>query len=342
MSERIKWIDLSKGIAIILVVIGHTFPENSYLWNFIFSFHMPFFFIIAGFLYSPKLFKTSIINNAQRLLLPYFATCIAYALLILIKLRHVPLLENIRNSIVATLYGTGSTPIQFPYIGEMGAIWFLLAMFFANIIFNYIMNKTNKSKYMQAIIIFILSIAGYIVGQNIYLPWSIDISLVSLLFMYIGYMLKYTKFFQRKPNLFIIFVLFSIWGLSIYNGGLNINTRTYNNPLISIIGSVGGSIFLIYLSITISKFEFIEKGLSYVGKETLTILCIHLLEGKCFPWEKILHYEILYSNAIMLSIFKIIVILAICTRVKNVPFIRSMYYYKQYPLKSKNIVNLSR
>ena len=52
--QRIAWIDIAKGIAIILVVIGHCIPDaasstgisvTEYRWlhNIIYSFHMPLF-----------------------------------------------------------------------------------------------------------------------------------------------------------------------------------------------------------------------------------------------------------------------------------------------------------
>lgn len=64
MSSRIEWIDALKGIAILVVVIGHcvadslhsnTFPiYQQYMqmfYDFIYSFHMPFFFTISGFVF---------------------------------------------------------------------------------------------------------------------------------------------------------------------------------------------------------------------------------------------------------------------------------------------------
>ncbi len=46
---RIEWIDFAKGIAILLVIIGHTVSWSGGKWEAlvrggIFSFHMPFFF----------------------------------------------------------------------------------------------------------------------------------------------------------------------------------------------------------------------------------------------------------------------------------------------------------
>lgn len=47
--NRIDWIDVAKGIAILLVIIGHTVQFGSATRNVIFSFHMPLFFILSGY-----------------------------------------------------------------------------------------------------------------------------------------------------------------------------------------------------------------------------------------------------------------------------------------------------
>lgn len=49
-AQRIEWVDFAKGLVIILVVLGHSIPLSTDLSKFIFVFHMPFFFVIAGFL----------------------------------------------------------------------------------------------------------------------------------------------------------------------------------------------------------------------------------------------------------------------------------------------------
>ena len=56
-TREIEYISVMRGIASILVVIGHYLPENSPAWyetmnKFIYSFHMPLFFIISGYVYS--------------------------------------------------------------------------------------------------------------------------------------------------------------------------------------------------------------------------------------------------------------------------------------------------
>lgn len=76
-SERIRYLDIYKGIGIILVVLGHTemIPEGLKLW--LEAFHMPLFFVAAGVLIGDlKLYERdgmSVVKDRMRsILVPYF------------------------------------------------------------------------------------------------------------------------------------------------------------------------------------------------------------------------------------------------------------------------------
>ncbi|AHF13657.1 hypothetical protein BARVI_03575 [Barnesiella viscericola DSM 18177] len=72
--------DIAKGIGIVLMVIGHyirsMLPSSIVFTRFIYHFHMPLFFLIAGFFYESSTRKESygafVWNKFQRLMLPYF------------------------------------------------------------------------------------------------------------------------------------------------------------------------------------------------------------------------------------------------------------------------------
>ena len=49
MKERLNYIDRAKGILIILMVIGHVW-QSGFVFDTIYTFHMPGFFIISGML----------------------------------------------------------------------------------------------------------------------------------------------------------------------------------------------------------------------------------------------------------------------------------------------------
>ena len=57
--ERVAWLDVAKGITILLMVLGHT-SIPMFLSNFIFAFHMPLFFIASG--WTTKWEKQTIIS----------------------------------------------------------------------------------------------------------------------------------------------------------------------------------------------------------------------------------------------------------------------------------------
>lgn len=89
MKQRICYLDNMKGVAIILVVIGHIMQfsfgfETSQPVKFL-CFHMPLFFYISGFLAYKKVASLSdlcerLIKRGMTLLIPYVVFLIAWCL----------------------------------------------------------------------------------------------------------------------------------------------------------------------------------------------------------------------------------------------------------------------
>ena len=81
MGTRNPIYDVMKGIGIILVLIGHIPPGNG-LFHIIYSFHMPLFFIVAGFFASTAKIDFGMLKKyASRLLLPVLATMLLVIIL---------------------------------------------------------------------------------------------------------------------------------------------------------------------------------------------------------------------------------------------------------------------
>lgn len=84
-------IDIAKGIGILLVIIEHTggLPAHSTVHHFIYSFHMPLFFILGGFLFKPSSIGTHIRKDAKRLLIPYvFSVFLLTLWFVILGIRH--------------------------------------------------------------------------------------------------------------------------------------------------------------------------------------------------------------------------------------------------------------
>lgn len=77
-KDRILWLDTLKVMAIYLVVLGHivstTYQHD--LKGIIYSFHMPLFFMISGYLNKDK--HNAIKANVFALIVPYVLLCILY------------------------------------------------------------------------------------------------------------------------------------------------------------------------------------------------------------------------------------------------------------------------
>ena len=85
IAKRCGWLDTAKGIAIILVILGHSaqyylYPNNfreSLMWMIIYSFHMPFFFILSGYASglsrNPSFSLLNLKKKIKRLTIPYFS-----------------------------------------------------------------------------------------------------------------------------------------------------------------------------------------------------------------------------------------------------------------------------
>lgn len=73
---RIEWIDIAKGISIILVVYGHAgIASVPFLGPFLISFRMPFFFLCSGILFKYVNYPTLrdlLVRRYYTLIRPFF------------------------------------------------------------------------------------------------------------------------------------------------------------------------------------------------------------------------------------------------------------------------------
>lgn len=204
-GKRIDWVDISKGIAIILVVIGHCIPDaaspmgvsiSTYRWlhDIIYSFHMPLFFFLAGYMVSrDKIMKSGyhsidmIKKRAKRLLVPYFFVGFFYApfKMLLSRFANKPYdIENIWKIIIG--------------VNPDGELWFLYSLFVITVISALFAFSSTKSG---------LLISAALLIWN---PWNIITSY--LFFFLLGIYVKnnYRNFVEelRLRHILLLGILF--------------------------------------------------------------------------------------------------------------------------------------
>ncbi|CNK71225.1 acyltransferase family protein [Yersinia enterocolitica] len=144
MENRNTNIDVLKAFATLLVIAGHVIQittikfDDSMLFKIIYSFHMPLFMCISGYLYKePKVISLDIIKKAKLLLIPFFSWAVINYFLF-----------NIDGFHIASFYSYMLDMLFNPSLG----LWFLWVLFFTICIFISLPEK-YKSIY---VIIFII------------------------------------------------------------------------------------------------------------------------------------------------------------------------------------------
>lgn len=104
--------------------------------RFVFTFHVPLFFLLSGYFLSTKVsFLPFMKQKARQLLVPYYVTGVVL-LIVATVVNHfvwpeIDALNNAKSMLGALLYGSGA-PHSEPFaIRQIGLLWFLWALFFS-------------------------------------------------------------------------------------------------------------------------------------------------------------------------------------------------------------------
>lgn len=156
MSKRLDYIDKAKGILIILVVIGHIWQSGP-VFNVIYSFHMPAFFVISGILMSvtrsyEKRFGDFLVSRLFSLGIPFiwieFLGCITDIV------RHGVTL-NVKGYLHNTMYLQFNDP----------NLWFLLTLFLIELLFFWMAKLIKKRSVLLAASV-MLFVASLFISKN--------------------------------------------------------------------------------------------------------------------------------------------------------------------------------
>ena len=159
----------------------------------------------------------------------------------------------------------------------------------------------------MATVITLLVLAGYWLGKAGYwLPYSFDVALFSLVFYFMGYIIKkfnITEIIFKDPRYGIMFSL--IWLFGIHQKlVLELATRYYPGILTCVIISISGTFVFFYFCYFISNIKALKNILVFYGQGTIFIFCIHHLEWVLIPYNKMN----LISNNYELFLCKLIII----------------------------------
>ncbi|WP_324661016.1 acyltransferase family protein, partial [Bacillus pacificus] len=191
-TNRVEWIDTAKGVGIFLVILGHTGSLGERMTNYIYSFHMPLFFFLSGYLFSVHKynnFSVFLKKKFKSLLIPYIIFSLGTYLFWVVVGNKFGEDSNVEiwRPFIGIFYSNGIDN----WLVHNVPLWFLTCLFVTESMF-YVLSKYIKHTFKIVICLIIFSILGYLdsIYMPIRLPWGIDVALTSIVFFGIGYIVK--------------------------------------------------------------------------------------------------------------------------------------------------------
>jgi len=281
MASRIAWVDTLKGIAIILVVIMHNADES--VGDFLRCFIMPLFFLLSGFLFSPKTVKEYFHKSTRRLIVPYTAYLIVIALpyIILMAINGELFETKGKSLLINMLYGGELLK------GSFGVFWFISVLWLATNLFNYMLNFANRmftgERWKRAVVGILIPI-GYLAESIPYpLPGNLHVVPMAAAYIGTGYWIhrsisRFPSLFRAKDKIYYVSISAAVMlCVFILRHELAIDMK-YNNygiPGISFMSSVAASLCMACFAIVLSDNRWLGNILGFIGKASMTIMYLH-------------------------------------------------------------------
>lgn len=275
-NPRIKWLDIAKGIGIILVVFGHVVTNGitsnlidkestaSLLTNTIYLFHMPLFFFISGYLFKLK-DEFVFFDNYRNCLKKILSLFVPYTVFSFIYFGFKYVFSN--SSAV-------NNPVGFDLLinswkNPIGEYWFLYSLilftilgFSISFLFSYIKSNICKNIFLIAIT---LAFASVNLKNDFFIPYvclGIKRSLPFFFFFFLSVtvhrLVGENKLINKQSLIFIIPLIIL--------GFFNMNIQIIR--LLSVV--------LIIWSILIFSSMINSKILENFGKLSLPIYLMHV------------------------------------------------------------------
>ena len=291
INDRIEYIDVARGIAIILMIMGHVLSPGSLKRNFIFSFDMPLFVVISGYFFSNSLTIKRIIHNSFFKM--YLPTCITMMLVEVINLL-LGRSENIRFIITLSLkkillfmsFNKENGKINEGYPYNTGVLWFIAFLICIRIVYFFIVKISDNNVLYTNLLCLILSIVGFYISEirNVFLPWSLDVALFCLPFFSLGNILKMNNQYLERcifNDYKILITLFAVWIFTTYEFScIELAIRRYPYGFTVFISAISGVIFVLAFSFHFwKKFKAVSNLLMWIGKNSFYVLLGHHIES---------------------------------------------------------------
>lgn len=289
-KKRLDYLDMVKGVGIILVVAGHSGYLAEHALTVVSSFHMPLFFIISGMLLAhtkeeTRPMKQIIAKKMRTILFPYAFFSILYLLI------YGAYFCGVRGYLTPAYIRT--IAVQGISLDGISVLWFLSALFFAELLWHAVRKSCGRAALFVLSAMAVLTICfasqlmSVMTGSGLFIKGVFGL-LQSLLrgvvgagFLTIGYLAmglferfdknRSLKSRSMEAGAGTLCLLLTVW-LSLTNGRADMHYLIFRNPVIYLICACAGTFGLVFLCRALPRIG----ALAYPGANSLTIMVTHL------------------------------------------------------------------
>lgn len=271
-KKRIVFIDLAKGVCIILVVLLH----SGYLMDVpaLKALRMPLYFILSGLFFKDYGGVLNlIVKKTNKLLIPFWSFVIIYLLISIVTSPRAAFLPKVVDDILQ--------PFTEPSVNNL-PIWFLLCLFWVNLIY-CIINRNVGNIWLRAALILVIGcgVGYYVSVHNIYLPLFFASALSATPFFFIGVCLrKLPVLYKTEHDRFYLlaFVLAAVAAVTycVLNGTpfIDFRSNVYQGNIVEIY--LVAVVLVIALLLICKAVEWLPL-VSYIGRYSVIVLCCHAI-----------------------------------------------------------------
>lgn len=272
-QTRIEWLDIAKGLGVLLVVIGHLWYKCPYplVNQIIYSFHMPMFFILSGFVFKKGNLKfgSFVVSKSKRLLLPTLIFFVFGA--VHLSILKEPFVDILRKF----FFIDGKCPFNDP-------CWYFITLF-QLLIVSYFLNL-DKSSYILKIFFIIIAFISGLIFYKFEEPLYFGISRTIIAFVFfslgtvLGQLNRQGKNIQKAYlKALIIIGCFALWVLCgvVLNDKVSFYSMILGNYFCFIMAGICGSIVFIELCKLLQKTKLIKNFLIKTADNSILIIGTH-------------------------------------------------------------------
>ena len=219
------------------MVLGHI---SSPLSSFIYSFHMPLFFIVSGFFLNPtNELKREIIRSFKRLFKPFFIYLTLGFIIEFLKRFYLDREQLKFDDLIGALIYMDYDRLIETYAF---VLWFLPALFIGKALV-YLILKHSRFLILEISLIAI----AFLIGYNFNFPFAIDDGLLSAPYIFIGYYFYKNKdVLTNKTTAVVLLIPLLLISLDYGVPELNISTKYFESILINLLWTCALS-FLLFI-----------------------------------------------------------------------------------------------